>query len=99
MVQGRFRMYRGCGSATVGSVPIFLLHHRHDAAECAVAFAAWSGFDSTLRQRPAASTCLTGGHALWWQVEAEDRAAALALLPRYVAQRTTLTEVREIRIP
>jgi hypothetical protein len=28
-----------------------------------------------------------------------DRAAALALLPRYVAERTTAVEVREIEIP
>jgi len=92
-------MYRGPASATVRSVPFFLLHHRHDAAECAVAFAAWSGFESALRHQPASSTCLTGGHAVWWRVEAEDRTAALALLPRYVAERTTLIEVRDIRIP
>jgi hypothetical protein len=92
-------MYRGVRSATIPPMPVFLLHHRHDASECDVAFAAWAGFDSTLRHRPAASTCLSGGHALWWRVEAADRAAALALLPRYVAERTSLTEVRDIRIP
>jgi hypothetical protein len=80
-------------------MPVFLLHHRHEPAECAVAFAAWSGFVSPLRRRPAASTCLAGGHAVWWRVEARDRAEALALLPRYVAERTTPIEVRDIQIP
>jgi hypothetical protein len=32
-------------------------------------------------------------------VQAANRAAALALLPRYVAERTTPLEVREIEIP
>ena len=80
-------------------MPVFLLHHRHEPGDCAVAFAAWAGFDSPLRHRPAASTCLAGGHALWWRVEAQDRAAALALLPRYVAERTTPIPVRDVEIP
>jgi hypothetical protein len=82
-----------------GGMPVFLLHHRHQPAECAAAFAAWTGFDSPLRHRAAASTCLAGGHALWWRVEAGDRGAALALLPRYLAERTAVTEVRDIQIP
>jgi hypothetical protein len=45
------------------------------------------------------STCLSGGHGLWWRVQAEDRAAALALLPRFVAERTTVVPVKEIQIP
>jgi hypothetical protein len=80
-------------------MPVYLLHHQHEPRECTVAFAAWTGFDSPLRHRPAPSTCLAGGHALWWRVRAEDRAAALALLPRYVAERTTPIEVREVDIP
>jgi hypothetical protein len=80
-------------------MPVFLLHHQHEPDDCAAAFAAWSGFDSPLRHRSAASTCLAGGHALWWRVHAEDVAAALGLLPRFVADRTTATEVREIEIP
>ena len=80
-------------------MPVFLLHHEHEPRECAVAFAAWAGFDSPLRHRLAASTCLAGGHAVWWRVEAADRAAALALLPRYVADRTIPIEVRDIQIP
>ncbi len=80
-------------------MPFFLLHHRHEPAECAAAFAAWSGFDSPLRHAQAASTCLSGGHAIWWRVQADDRAAALALLPRYVARRTVPIEVRDVEIP
>jgi hypothetical protein len=80
-------------------MPLFLLSHRHDAAECAAAFAAWQGFDSPLRRHPAASTCLDGGHALWWRVEAPDRPAALAQLPPFVARRTEAIQVREVQIP
>jgi hypothetical protein len=77
----------------------FLLHHRHTAAECGAAFAAWTGFDSPLRHRRAPSTCLSGDHSVWWQVSAADAAHALALLPRFVAERTTLTVVRDVEIP
>jgi hypothetical protein len=80
-------------------MPYFLLQHRHTPAECAAAFAAWAGFQSPLRHRPAASTCLAGGHTLWWRVQAADAAAALALLPLFVARRTVPVEVREIEIP
>lgn len=80
-------------------MPQFLLHHHHPAAECAVAFAAWKGFSSPLRHRPAPSTCLAGGHSVWWQVGAEDLPGALALLPRYVAERTNAVEIREVEIP
>ncbi|MET0511426.1 MAG: hypothetical protein ABW135_07080 [Thermoleophilaceae bacterium] len=80
-------------------MPSFLLHHAHDAHECAAAFAAWQGFDSPLRHRRAPSTCLAGGHALWWRVEASDRRAALELLPRFVAERTTPIAIREVQIP
>ena len=80
-------------------MPVFLLQHQHAEHECPAAFAAWTGFDSPLRRRPAASTCLTGGHALWWRVEATDRSSALALLPRFLAERTTPIEIREVQIP
>jgi hypothetical protein len=80
-------------------MPLFLLHHQHAAAECDAAFAAWTGFSSPLRHRPAASTCLAGGHAVWWRVEAMNPEAALALLPRYVRKRTSVTSVREVEIP
>jgi hypothetical protein len=80
-------------------MPFFLLHHQHAAAECDIAFAAWTGYSSPLRHRPAASTCLTGGHAMWWRVEAPDVNAALALLPHFVRDRTSATSVRDVEIP
>jgi hypothetical protein len=86
-------------AATLPAMPLYLLHHQHAPAECEAAFAAWLGFDSPLRGEDAASTCLEGGHALWWQVEASDRQAALALLPPFVAHRTDAIPVREVPIP
>ena len=80
-------------------MPSFLLSHRHEPAECAAAFAAWQGFRSPLRHGHAPSSCLAGGHGVWWRVEARDRASALSLLPRYVAERTVAIEVREVEIP
>jgi hypothetical protein len=44
-------------------------------------------------------TCLAGGHALWWRVEAPDAGSALALLPRFVRERTGVTSVRDVEIP
>jgi len=87
-----------CTGKLVG-MPVFLLHHRHEPGGCAAAFAAWAGFSSPLRHRHAAATCLTGGHAVWWRVQAENAAAALALLPRYVARRTVAIEIRDVEIP
>ena len=83
----------------LAAMPVFLLHHQHEPLECPAAFAAWTGFDSPLRRRPAASTCLTGGHALWWRVEATSPTSALALLPRFLADRTDPIEIREVQIP
>jgi hypothetical protein len=85
--------------ARLRAMPLFLLHHQHTPAECAVAFAAWLGFDSPLRGGEAASTCLDGGHALWLRVEAADRQAALSLLPPYVAHRSHVIPVRDVHIP
>jgi hypothetical protein len=80
-------------------MPTFLLCHQHDAATCRFAFAAWRGYASPLRRRPALASCLTGGHAVWWTVEVADREAALSLLPPYVASRTRVVAVREVVIP
>jgi hypothetical protein len=80
-------------------MPRYLMHHRHEPAECGATFAAWMGFDSPLRRHPAVGTCLQGGHAIWWDVEAVDVHEALALLPRYVAERTTVVAVTEVPIP
>ena len=92
-------MYGRRRPSTLTGMPPFLLRHHHSPGECAAAFAAWQGFDSPLRGRPAASTCLDGGHAVWWRVEAADPQAALALLPPFVAHRTTPIAVRDVLIP
>lgn len=78
---------------------LFLLHHRHEPRECTIAFAAWRGVDSPLRHRPTAGTCVTGGHELWWQIEAESAQAALRQLPEFLADRTRVVEVTETPIP
>ena len=38
-------------------------------------------------------------NAIWWAVDASSEEAALGLLPFYVAQRTTVSRVSEVRIP
>jgi len=81
------------------AMPLFHLHHRHEPTECAAAFAAWRGFESPLRHRSAAATCLTGDHRLFWRVEAGNRDEAAAMLPTFVATRTSVIEVREVEIP
>ncbi len=77
----------------------FLLQHHHEADECGVAYTAWKGFRSPLRRTAALASCLSGGHRIWWDVDASDSASALALLPPFVAARTTATTVREVAIP
>ena len=80
-------------------MPRYLLHHRHEAKECGLVFASFKGHASPLRHQPTLASCASGGHAIWWTVEAEGQAAALDLLPFYVAGRTTATAVSEVRIP
>jgi hypothetical protein len=80
-------------------MPRYLLHHHHEPAECGPAFAAWKGFDSPLRHHQALGSCLQGGHAIWWDVQASDVHEALALLPPYVAARTTVAAVSQVAIP
>ena len=77
----------------------YLLQHRHAPQECGVVFAAFKGHTSPLRHRPTLTSCRSGGHAIWWTVEAETEAEALALLPYYVAERTTVSHVSEVEIP
>jgi len=77
----------------------YVLHHRHDPPECGVVFASFKGHESPLRHRPTLASCDTGGHAIWWTVEAASEKDALELLPFYVAQRTIATRVSEVRIP
>jgi hypothetical protein len=80
-------------------MPRYLLDHRHEQEECAVVFASWRGFDSPLRHQATVASCPSGGHAIWWQVDAAGEHEALAQLPRYVAERTTATRVSEVHIP
>ena len=77
----------------------YLLQHHHEPEECGVAFAAFKGHDSPLRHRATLASCRSGGHAIWWTVEAETEADALRMLPHYVAARTTVTVVSEVDIP
>lgn len=80
-------------------IAAYLLCHQHAASECPVVFAAWKGFESRLRHRRALSSCGTGGHQIWWRIDAPDATSALALLPSYVAVRTTVVEVGEVAVP
>jgi hypothetical protein len=77
---------------------LFVLHHHHQSHECASAFAAWKASRSPLHDRPATSSCVYGGHDMWWRVEAADADEALALLPEWVAARTAVHAVTEIDV-
>ena len=79
------------------SMPRYLLHHRHQ--ECGVAFAAFKGNSSPLRHTATVGSCVSGGHEIWWLVDAPDSEDAIAQLPFFVAARTTVTEIREVQIP
>jgi hypothetical protein len=88
-----------CLAADAGRMAMFLLQHRHEADECAVAFAAWKGFDSPLRQHAVLCSCRSGGHRLWFVVTAGTAGDALHQLPGYVAARTEAIDVAEVTIP
>jgi hypothetical protein len=77
----------------------FVLHHHHRPDECGTAFAAFKGHRSPLRRASTVASCLAGDHTVWWIVDADSAEAALQQLPYFVAERTTVTEVREVRIP
>jgi hypothetical protein len=77
----------------------YLLQHRHERDECGVVFASFKGHRSRLRHQRTLASCRSGGHAIWWTVEAASEQEALALLPFYVAERTTVTSVSEVEIP
>jgi hypothetical protein len=80
-------------------MPRYRLHHRHQPSECAAVFASFTGHDSPLRHTPTTGSCLFGGHEIWWDVQADSEQAALALLPFYVAARTTVATVAQVEIP
>jgi hypothetical protein len=77
----------------------YLLHHRHEPQECGVVFASFKGLQSPLRHQSTLASCRSGGHEIWWTVDAANEEDALALLPPYVAARTTATPVSEVPIP
>ena len=77
----------------------YVLEHHHEPRECGVVFASFKGHPSPLRHRTTLASCRSGGHGIWWTVEAESEDDALALLPSYVAARTTVARVREVEIP
>ena len=77
----------------------YLLQHHHQPRECGVVFASFKGHESPLRRRSTLASCRSGGHAIWWAVEAATEQDALGLLPAYVADRTTATSVTEVDIP
>ena len=80
-------------------MPRFLIHHRHLARECGIAYSSFRGHESSLRHRAALTSCDSGGHGIWWVVEAATDADALALLPFFIAERSTAVAVAEVRIP
>jgi hypothetical protein len=77
----------------------YLLQHRHSPDECGVVFASFRGHKSTLRHQMTLASCRSGGHAIWWTVDAASEKDALELLPSYVAKRTTIARVSEVQIP
>jgi hypothetical protein len=80
-------------------MPHFVIHHHHEPTECPVAYAAWRGFQSPLRHGVTVASCAFGGHELWWTVDAASEPDALALLPRYVAQRARAIQVGQVEVP
>jgi hypothetical protein len=77
----------------------FLLQHRHAPDECRIVFASFKGLDSPLRHRATVASCRSGGHAIWWMVDAPTEAEATRLLPFFVAERTTVSQVSDVQIP
>jgi hypothetical protein len=92
-------MASGAWARMLWEMPHYLRHHRHDARECPIAFAAWKGHESPLRHRTTLASCAAGGHAIWWTVEAAGVEAALGLLPTYLAVRTEAVDVGPVQIP
>lgn len=80
-------------------MPTYLLTHRHEPSDCRTAYAAWKGFDSPLRRRQAFASCARGDHRMFWLVQANDPAGALAQLPAWLAGRTEVSEVSQVAIP
>jgi len=86
-------------SGKLAPMPHYLLHHRHEPDQCGVVFASFKGHDSPLRHQATLASCRSGGHAIWWTVEAATEEDALGRLPSYIAERTTVARVSEVEIP
>jgi hypothetical protein len=80
-------------------MPRFRLEHQHVPDECAIVFASFKAFESPLRHQLTIGSCDFGTHRIWWDVEATTAEAALARLPRYVAQRTRAIRVADLSTP
>ena len=80
-------------------MPSFRIVHRHSSKECPAAYAAWKGFDGTLRGSRTTSSCRWGDHQIWWDLDAVNEAEALGLLPRYVSDRAVAVRIGEVVIP
>jgi hypothetical protein len=76
----------------------YLLAHTHGEADCRVAYAAWRGYESPLRGQKAIASCASGEHRMFWTVQADTPSEALKQLPPYLAQRTDVSEMREVTI-
>ena len=77
----------------------YLLQHHHAPGECGVVFASFKGHQTPLRHQMTLASCRSGGHEVWWTVDATNEDEAIGLLPRYVAARTAVTRVNEVEIP
>ena len=77
----------------------YVLEHRHLPRECGVVFASFKGHETPLRHQATIASCRSGGHTIWWTVEAASEQDALRLLPPYVAERTTVARVSAVEIP
>ncbi len=80
-------------------MPRFILDHRHEPRECGAVFASFKAYESPLRNRVTVSSCAFGGHQIWWDVQAATQDQALALLPDYVAARSTASRVEDVDVP
>ena len=80
-------------------MPQYVLQHRHEPHECSAVFSSFRGHESALRGKATIASCRSGEHAIWWTVDAQSEADALALLPSFVGRRTTAERVSEVDIP
>jgi hypothetical protein len=67
----------------------YLLEHRHPPDECGVVFASFKGHQTPLRHKVTLASCRSGGHAIWWTVDAASEVDAMRLLPSYVVRSAT----------